>query len=138
MSLEQVIVDCQDDLDAARVYIQDLEEYVRATLWIENLIVNEGASANEGEDGFSEHNRRVDRLRNATQNLPLYLFDEIGAEDRIIYKGMDDEIPEGVIDQDSDWKFLIDRGLVVVPSQSCFSAYEQHRTEFMERFMENT
>ena len=59
-----------------------LEEFVRAYLWAENFISNNGMTATDRDD----YNERVIRVRNAIKNLPKDLFDETLEEDSIIYK----------------------------------------------------
>lgn len=65
-----------------------LEEFVKAYLWQENLIDNFGAMAKDGKSvdaDAEEFNRRTERLRNALVALPDDLFDEVIAEDDVIY-----------------------------------------------------
>ena len=61
-----------------------LEEYVKAHLWLENLIGNEGST----QHSFDDYNSRVERLRNAALHLPKDIFAEVLQEDRVIYKDL--------------------------------------------------
>lgn len=61
-----------------------LEEFVRAWLWQESCLLNEGTTV----DPMQDYNTRVMRMREAARNLPRDLYDEVRAEDLIIYNDL--------------------------------------------------
>lgn len=68
--------------------MSQLEEFVKAYLWNENLVDNFGAMAKDGklvDADTEEFNRRTERLREALFALPDDLFDEVNKEDDVIY-----------------------------------------------------
>ena len=106
------LFDALDQLDEARAYIKALEEAVRAILWSDNYITNEGASVTTyPNDAYRAYNERVDRANKAFKNLPPYLWDEVGAENAIIYNGMHEDRE----DLSKEFALLLARGLIPKP-----------------------
>lgn len=122
-------------------YTALLEEFIRASLWSDNYHENFGVSADADADEFGTGNRRADRLRAARKFLRLAaksspdrnLFDEVEAENKLIYDGMDHDVPED--ETDAAWKLLRERGLVQSPSMAVPSTYKQNQTSYVTSWL---
>lgn len=113
-------------------YIAVLENFIRATLWLQNFYDNNKRHINSQR---KEEHWRVTRLRKAASRMPLELYDEVDAENFILNELTDSKYD--YTDTDAAWKLLRDRGLAKKPNMSLPSLIPSRQTPYMKVVLDN-